>query len=105
MVLSGLTRDDCCADIGRMTDRLPRYRILDAVPAENNVSRGFHRAGLVLAYPLIVVAIAIACTVIYNDGGLLRAGIVATLPLAAAGFVYAVCRGIGWIVKGFSRYS
>jgi hypothetical protein len=88
-----------------MTDRLPRYRILDAVPdTASRISRGFHRIGLACAIltvlPAFFVASAISATgtTPIDKGGLFVAALVAP-PL----LTYVVVGFLGWIVNGFMQ--
>lgn len=87
-----------------MTDRLPRYRVLDMLPAENRVSRGFHRIGLACAIltllPAFFVAAAISATgaTPIDKGALFVAALVAP-PL----LTYVAVSFLGWIVNGFMQ--
>lgn len=69
-----------------------------------NISRGFHRIGIVLAAFPLISAIFWVSVVIWGGGSEKEtpAGF-AILSLIIAAAVYALARGIGWIVQGFSR--
>jgi hypothetical protein len=83
-----------------MSDRLTRYRILDAVPAEDRIKRGFHRLGLVLGLPFVALGMLSLPYVIWN-GLPLGALVLPALGAAVGGFLISLCNGLGWVISGF----
>ena len=74
------------------------------------VRRGFHRIGLALAVPLLVVAVGALSLSIFQSATLPPEGrdhlIQQTLEIAlgcavAAGVFYLISWAIGWIIAGF----
>ena len=84
--------------IARMSDRLIRYRVLDAVPAEGRVERGFHRVG-------VVTAVLFGPAVSWVLGALGEQGTPELIGLAVAVvaglIIYGAVRAIGWAASGF----
>lgn len=87
--------------VALMSDRLIRYRVLDAVPAEGRVERGFHRLGLAISVPLLVLGI-IGCfgaKLAGHPGDLFVPAMLGILGAA----LYTASRTLGWIASGFAN--
>lgn len=82
-----------------MSDRLIRYRILDAVPAESRIEQGFHRLGLFLGMPFVVLGLLLLPFTL--GSGAPNACLWAVLVAAVGGFFITLCNTLGWIVSGF----
>lgn len=82
-----------------MSDRLIRYRILDAVPAEGRIERGFHRLGLLLGMPLVVIGLLVLPVAIWS--GALEVYFWPTIAVAIGGLLITLCNTLGWVASGF----
>lgn len=70
----------------------------------DRMTRGFHRIGLALAAPLILVSLYCLAAALLAGAGHHETPTIlgfAGLAGAAATLTYAACRAIAWIVNGF----